>query len=124
MAVVTGEVDLAIGVAAPERADDDLQRRQVGADEIVLVRAGVQPENIVPDPFLGRKDYVSEDLKIVEIPGTHNSIIKEPHLSFLVEAIEAELPGHQGSDLPGTHMRSDKDRWSFALHLFKGFWLE
>ncbi|MBI5950957.1 MAG: amino acid adenylation domain-containing protein [Chloroflexi bacterium] len=65
--------------------------------KVTLFRAGVQPENIVPDPFLGWKDYVSEDLKIVEVPGTHNSIIKEPHLSFLVEAIEAELPGESVS---------------------------
>jgi thioesterase domain-containing protein/acyl carrier protein len=59
--------------------------------DVTLFRASTQPENIVADPLLGWKDYVSKDVKIIEIPGTHNSMIKDPHLSILVRAIESEL---------------------------------
>ena len=42
-AVVAGEVDLAVAVAPPDRPADDLQRRQLLLDDIVLVRTGKQP---------------------------------------------------------------------------------
>lgn len=41
-AVVAGEVDLAVAVAPPEKPSDDLQRRALLLDEIVLVRSGIQ----------------------------------------------------------------------------------
>lgn len=42
-AVVAGEVDLAITVAPPDQRADDLQRRPLLLDDIVLVRTGKQP---------------------------------------------------------------------------------
>jgi aspartate racemase len=58
---------------------------------VTLFRASLQPENIVIDPSLGWKDYVSGELKIIDITGTHNTIMKEPHLNILVQAIQDEL---------------------------------
>jgi thioesterase domain-containing protein len=62
---------------------------------VTLFQASIQPENIVPDPSLGWKDYVTGELKIVEVTGTHNSMMKEPHLSILVQAIQSELQQYQ-----------------------------
>jgi len=59
--------------------------------EVTLFHASIQPENIVPDSTLGWKNYVSGELKIVEVTGTHNSMMKEPHLSILVQAIQSEM---------------------------------
>jgi aspartate racemase len=59
--------------------------------EITLFRASIQPENIIPDSALGWKDYVSGKLKIINVVGTHNSMMKEPHLNIIVQAIQSEL---------------------------------
>ncbi len=58
---------------------------------VTLFRASIQPENIISDPLLGWKDHVAGEIKVINVTGTHNSMIKEPHLSILVKAIEAEL---------------------------------
>jgi amino acid adenylation domain-containing protein len=69
----------------------DKHQPRVCPGSITLFRASVQPENTVPDPWLGWKKYVSGDINIVEITGTHNSIVKDPHLSNLIQAIENEF---------------------------------
>ena len=58
---------------------------------VTIFRASIQPENIIPDPSLGWDEYVSGELKIVNVTGTHNSIMGEPHLRLLVEAVLGEL---------------------------------
>lgn len=51
-AVIAGDVDLAVAVASPGRPADDLERRPLLVDDIVLVRAGEQ-EPVVPLWALG-----------------------------------------------------------------------
>jgi thioesterase domain-containing protein len=61
--------------------------------DVILFRASIQPEEIEPDPYLGWGEMVKGTLKIVDITGTHNSIMKEPHLFDLVHALETHLDG-------------------------------
>lgn len=58
---------------------------------VTLFRASIQPENIIPDPNLGWADYVSGQLRIIDVEGTHNSIMGEPHLGLLIQALWNEL---------------------------------
>lgn len=69
----------------------DSYKPQVCPGTVTLFRASIQPENIISDPLLGWKDHVAGEIKVINVTGTHNSMIKEPHLSILVKAIEAEL---------------------------------
>ena len=60
--------------------------------EAVLFHALTQPEGIRPDPTLGWADLITGDLKIVDINGTHNSIMMhEPHVADLVRMIDNHL---------------------------------
>ncbi|GAB4501493.1 MAG: amino acid adenylation domain-containing protein [Anaerolineales bacterium] len=70
-------------------------RPQPYAGEILLYRASIQPENIVPDESLGWGKYVS-NLRIVDVEGTHNSIMKSPHLDALAARLLAELDALHG----------------------------
>ncbi len=63
---------------------------------VTVFRASIQPEGIEPDPSLGWRAYVSGDLTLYATPGTHNSIMKEPHLSSLIAQIEAHLDTVRG----------------------------
>ncbi len=64
--------------------------------EVLLYRARLQPENIVPDGTLGWGPHVVGNLRIVDVEGTHNSIMKPPHLDALVARLLAELDALHG----------------------------
>lgn len=59
--------------------------------DIVLLRASVQPENIYPDAHLGWGEFVKGNIKVYEIDGTHNSIMRMPYLSKLISALQMQL---------------------------------
>ena len=56
------------------------------------------------DPSLGWKDYVSGELKISNITDTHNTIMKEPHLNILLQAIQSELQKIQNGIETSNHV--------------------
>jgi thioesterase domain-containing protein len=60
--------------------------------QAVLFHALTQPEGIRPDPTLGWANLITGELKIVDITGTHNSIMMhEPHVANLVRLIDNHL---------------------------------
>lgn len=48
--------------------------------KFTLFRCPTQPEGIYSDPMQGWKGMTTEDIKIIEIPGTHGSFVEEPML--------------------------------------------
>jgi hypothetical protein len=62
------------------------------AGDVVLFHARSQPESIKPDRTLGWSEIVQGDLKIVDVDGTHNSIMMyAPHVAELVRKIDDQL---------------------------------
>jgi amino acid adenylation domain-containing protein len=60
--------------------------------EAVLFHALTQPEGVKPDPALGWANLITGDLKIVDVTGTHNSIMMyEAHVADLVRMIDHHL---------------------------------
>ncbi len=74
-----------------DQASGNYYTGQAYDGDIVLFKASTQPVGIEPDPYLGWGSMVKGQLKIIDVPGTHNSIMKEPHLLELVHALEAHL---------------------------------
>jgi aspartate racemase len=48
--------------------------------KFTLFRCPTQPEGIYSDPMQGWKGMTTEDIKIIEIPGTHRNFVEEPML--------------------------------------------
>ncbi len=60
--------------------------------DVVLFHASSQPEGIKPDRTLGWANLITGELKIVDIFGTHNSIMMhEPHVAGLVRKMDEHL---------------------------------
>jgi thioesterase domain-containing protein len=60
--------------------------------DVVLFHASAQPEGIEPDRTLGWANLITGELKIVDILGTHNSIMMhEPHVAGLVRKMDEHL---------------------------------
>ena len=60
--------------------------------EAILFHASSQPEGIRPDRTLGWAELITGDLKIIDVIGTHNSIMMhEPHVAELVRKIDQYL---------------------------------
>jgi thioesterase domain-containing protein/acyl carrier protein len=60
--------------------------------DAVLFHALTQPDGIRLDPTLGWATLIVGDLKIIEVVGTHNSIMMhEPHVAELVRKIDQHL---------------------------------
>jgi thioesterase domain-containing protein len=60
--------------------------------DVVLFHASSQPEGIKSDRTLGWGQLIKGDLKIVDVVGTHNSIIMHaPHVAELVRKIDDQL---------------------------------
>jgi amino acid adenylation domain-containing protein len=75
-----------------DRAARLYPRSNTYSGPVVLFYAQNQPEGIQPDRSLGWGAMVTGDLKIVEVAGTHNSIMMhEPHLAELVRKIDSHL---------------------------------
>jgi thioesterase domain-containing protein/acyl carrier protein len=60
--------------------------------DVILFHALTQPDGIRPDRTLGWGNLVTGSLKIVDVAGTHHSIMMhEPHVSALVQRINDHL---------------------------------
>lgn len=75
-----------------DRAAQIYPRGRTYPGEVVLFHARTQPEGVKPDRTLGWGRLVSGGIKIVEVTGTHNSIMKhEQHVAQLVRKIDDHL---------------------------------
>jgi thioesterase domain-containing protein len=58
---------------------------------VVLFRATDQPYGIYPDPTLGWGTLITGGLEIIDIPGHHGAIIREPRVGALAKELNACL---------------------------------
>jgi amino acid adenylation domain-containing protein len=80
-----------------DRAAQNYPRGRSYAGDAILFHASSQPEGIKPDRTLGWAGMITGDLKIVDIAGTHNSIMSHaPHIAELVQKIDDHLGQLQG----------------------------
>lgn len=68
------------------RANDYYEPKPYGGS-VTLFRASVQGYGIVPEPTLGWGKLVAQGLEIIEVPGYHGSIIREPRVRLLAEKL-------------------------------------
>ena len=77
---------------AIDRAAQLYPRGRTYAGDVILFHAMSQPEGIKPNRTLGWANLITGDLKVVEVIGTHNSIMMhEPHIAELVQKIDHHL---------------------------------
>ena len=75
-----------------EHAAELYPRDNTYEGDVVLFHASSQPEGIKPDRTLGWGALVKGELKIVDVPGTHHSIMMHaPHVAELVRKIDGQL---------------------------------
>jgi amino acid adenylation domain-containing protein len=75
-----------------DRAAQIYPRGRTYSGEVVLFHASSQPEGIKSDRTLGWAGLVTAAIKIVDVPGTHHSIMMhEPHVAELVRKIDEHL---------------------------------
>ena len=75
-----------------DRAAGFYPRNNIYSGDVILFHALTQPEGIQPDRTLGWGERVTGDLRIVDVVGTHNSIMThEPHVAELVRKIDDVL---------------------------------
>jgi amino acid adenylation domain-containing protein len=75
-----------------DRAAQLYPRGRAYAGETILFHASSQPEGIRPDRTLGWAKLIRGNLKIIDVTGTHNSIMMyEPHVAELVRKIDDHL---------------------------------
>ncbi len=75
-----------------DRAAQMYPRDKTYSGDVILFHALSQPEGIQPSRTLGWGGLIKGDLKIVDVVGTHNSIMMhEPHLAELVGKIDDYL---------------------------------
>lgn len=54
---------------------------------VTLFRASHQPPGIYPDPTNGWKDLAVGGLEVIEVPGYHGAIVREPRVRYLAEKL-------------------------------------
>ena len=87
-----------------ENAAELYPRENTYAGDVVIFHASLQPEGIKPDRTLGWGQLVEGDLKIVDVVGTHNSIMMHaPHVAELVRKIDDQLQQLQNPLPSETH---------------------
>jgi amino acid adenylation domain-containing protein len=75
-----------------DRAAQIYPRGKTYAGDVILFHASSQPEGVKPDRTLGWANMITGDLKVVDVTGTHNSIMMhEPHVAELVRKIDEHL---------------------------------
>ncbi|MFY0568156.1 non-ribosomal peptide synthase/polyketide synthase [Archangium lansingense] len=57
------------------------------AGPAVLFKALIQPEHTAPDGKLGWSQWVTDDLKILEVPGAHHDMLNDPNAAGLAERL-------------------------------------
>ncbi len=73
----------------------------IGRQPLTVVRAMEQQNGADHDPSLGWAGRTSEDITIIEVPGTHYTMLAPPHVTVLAERLQSCL------DL----VRAIGDRW-------------
>jgi thioesterase domain-containing protein len=74
--------------------------------EVTLFQASSQPNGAKPDPTLGWGGLVTGPIQVVDVTGTHNSIMMhEPHVAELVRKIDNHLNQLHDSLPSGTRSR-------------------
>ena len=67
-------------------------RSRTYSGDAVLFHAATQPEGIKPDASLGWSDRVKGELRVVDVTGTHTSIMTlDLHVAELVRKIDDQL---------------------------------
>ena len=75
-----------------DRAAQIYPRGNIYEGEVILFHALSQPEGIKQDRTLGWRGLITGELKIMDVVGTHNSIMMhEPHVAELVRKIDDQL---------------------------------
>jgi amino acid adenylation domain-containing protein len=75
-----------------DRAAGLYPRGRTYPGEATLFHASSQPEGIKPDRTLGWAELITGELKIIDVTGTHNSVMMhEPHVAELVRKIDNSL---------------------------------
>ena len=75
-----------------EHAAQRYPRGNTYTGDVVLFHASSQPEGIQPDRTLGWGELIKGNLKIVNVVGTHNSVMMHaPHVAEMVRKIDDEL---------------------------------
>ena len=75
-----------------DHAAQDYPRGRTYPGEVTLFRAMTQPAGVKSDPTLGWGQLVTGVIKVVEVTGTHNSIMMhEQHVAELVHKIDEQL---------------------------------
>ncbi|MFY0566439.1 amino acid adenylation domain-containing protein [Archangium lansingense] len=57
----------------------------------VLFKASTQPEGVAPDGRLGWSAFITGTLDVQEVPGTHHTMLNEPHAASLAERLTQVL---------------------------------
>lgn len=71
-----------------EAAEEYVPGRYPGM--LTIFRARIQPDSIVPAPYLGWEGH-ADHIEIVDVEGTHYSIMKSPDLGKLLKQVQARL---------------------------------
>ncbi len=56
--------------------------------KIILFQATEKEEDIPLEPDFGWKDYASEGVEIIRVPGNHQYMVKSPHVQVLAEKLK------------------------------------
>ncbi|MBK8256670.1 MAG: AMP-binding protein [Polyangiaceae bacterium] len=59
--------------------------------DVVIFRSKLQPPGAEPNPTLGWSNVVRGNIRVVELPGMHATMVLEPRVRFLVEALKPIL---------------------------------
>jgi amino acid adenylation domain-containing protein len=87
-----------------DRAAEAYPHGRTYAGDATLFRAATQPSGIVPDPTLGWGQRIAGELKIVNVTGTHNSIMMhEPHVAALIRTLDSHLTRLHSLSTPENH---------------------
>ena len=66
-------------------------QKSFGGD-IIVFKAAERPWYVRWDRMEGWQDYAAGKVTFHEIPGTHGSVVREPNVKYLADAIFAALP--------------------------------
>lgn len=89
---------------------------KVYGGDMTLFRASNQPLGIYPDPTLGWKDLVENNLEILEVPGHHGSIVAEPYVRLLAEKLTECIESARTEKKRSAYQEDlvETDNWEYA----------
>ncbi|MBX9602037.1 MAG: SDR family NAD(P)-dependent oxidoreductase [Bryobacteraceae bacterium] len=78
---------------------------------VILFRATDQPRNAAPDPTNGWQPYLPK-LKVIDVPGHHGAIIRNPRAAVLASLLRSALQTHR--DQPADEIESSSASSTFT----------